>query len=352
MLQKARSLLCVVLCASALSGAGCAARYPGGHDARLPSLLEEPAFLGDLERARLKRGGIALIAPSSGFSDESARAVRVLATALGASLPENAFSAGAVPYSANADTVRLELLAEALADPDIGIIWAALGGYGSSRLLDGLARLPVSDFPKKILIGYSDITFLHLYVQKLGWQTVHGSLFAELRGTSRDADNFRLLAALLAGNMDELRYGPLKPCNAAARTAGPIRSVVTGGNLTCLAAAVGTPWALDAAGKILLLEDVKEPGYKIDRMLTQLRDAGQLDGVRAVILGTFTAGDQFTEYALERFARDCGIPVFKTDIFGHGAKNYPLIFNAPAVLEGNTNGEDSFSLSIRASLLP
>jgi muramoyltetrapeptide carboxypeptidase len=101
---------------------------------------------------------------------------------------------------------------------------------------------------------------------------------------------------------------------------------------------------LEPKGKIIFLEDGGEPGYKIDRMLTQLRGAGAFQGARAVVLGEFTPGDGFTEFALDRFARELGKPVFRSDKFGHGPKNYPLILNAPAVI--NRSGADVFSLVI------
>lgn len=330
---------------------GCAAKDAPPVDTALPALLEDPVFMENIKLSgTLGTKGITIIAPSSGFSENGARKFHAIADTLGVNFPQDSLNRRAVPFHANSDTARFTLLAAALADPDTEVIWAALGGYGASRLLESLATLPEPPARKKIIVGYSDITFLHLYFQKLGWRTVHASLFGELASTRKDPENFRRLAALLAGRVELLRYEGLVPFNdAAAKLARPVRGVVTGGNLTCVTAAVGTPWALDAAGKILFLEDVKEPGYKIDRMLTQLRNAGQLQGVLAIVFGTFTAGDQNTPFALERFAKTCLVPVFKTDLFGHGAKNYPLVFNAPAVLENASGG---YRLSIRADMLP
>lgn len=332
-----------------LALAACAGKDMPGGEVSLAPLLEDPVFMENIRASgTLGARGITIVAPSSGFSEKGGERFRAIAAALGVTFPKTALNRKAVPYHANSDDARLQHLAAALADPGTEVIWAALGGYGSGRLLADLAKLPAPS--KKIIIGYSDITFLHLYFQKLGWRTVHAPLFGEIASSRKDTDTFRRLAELLAGRIDDLRYEGFIPRNAAARRMqNPVRGAVTGGNLTCVTAAVGTPWALDAAGKIVFLEDVKEPGYKIDRMLTQLDNAGHFRGVKAIIFGTFTAGDENTAYALERFARTCSVPVFSSDLFGHGPKNYPLIFNAPAVLE-KTGG--TYVLSIRADSLP
>ncbi|MDL2317405.1 LD-carboxypeptidase, partial [Desulfovibrio sp. OttesenSCG-928-A18] len=346
-----RIRVCVFILVLPLLIAGCSARQNTAPSARAPVLIGDQSFLADLRQAReIRGGGIAIVAPSSGMGEERTRQARAAAQAIGAVFPENAMAPGLVPYTANSDAVRLKLLAEALADPDTAIIWAARGGYGSSRLLEGLTLLPPPPRPK-ILIGYSDVTFLHLYWQKQGWRTVHGAMFGEMSNPAKDENNFRILAALLAGRLRELRYEGIAPCNDAAwELSRPVRAPLTGGNLTCIAAAAGTPWALDARGKILFLEDVKEPGYKIDRMLTQLRAAGLLAGVEAILLGGFTSGDEHSAYALQRFAGDCGIPVFASEQFGHGASNLPLIFNADASLEPGSG--KAFTLRIRADKLP
>ena len=331
--------------------AGCAGKE-SPLPAQLPRLALNCSFKNDLSLSG-QRGlkGVTLVAPASGPTEQGAREMHHLAEEFGVNLPRRAINPEHVPYNANSDEMRLNLLASALVDPDTEVVWAVRGGYGSSRLLNGLARRPLPALPK-IFIGYSDMTFIHLFLQKQGWQTVHGSMFGEMNNPVKDEANFLKLAALLAGKHKVLRYEGLKPVNRSAMEASlPIRGSLTGGNLTCIAAASGTPWALDAAGKILFLEDVKEPGYKIDRMLTQLESAGLLRDVKAVILGSFSLGDANTEFALKRFAENFAGPVFQSDLFGHGAKNYPLVFNAPAVL-ARSGDKETHQLSIRADLLP
>lgn len=317
------------------------------------SVAEDPQFLSDLARAGEKgAGGIRIVAPASGMGKESLEEARGLARRLGVVFPVQRLDQAAVPYNAGSDEERLADLADALQDQQADIVWAIRGGYGSSRILPALSRLP-AQHKAKVFIGYSDMTFLHQHLQRLGWRTVHGAMFGEMTNPRKDPENFRRLAALLSGRVGPLRYDGIAPFNQEAKTSKKaIEGLVDGGNLTCLASAAGTPWALKGAGKILFLEDVNEPGYKIDRMLTQLAQSGAMNGVRAVLLGEFSGGDQHVEFALKRFADSCGRPVFRTDLFGHGRKNYPLVFNAPAALYREDGEQKLFSLSIDATKLP
>ena len=320
----------------------------GDKDSPTP-LWQDSVFREALSRSGARGiGGIAIVAPSSGLSVESAKTAYEMAVGLGVRFSPQALDVAAVPYTANSDEVRLELLRQAFEDEETEVLWALRGGYGSSRLLAEFdPTLPPEK--RKIFIGYSDLTFVHLLMQKWNRPSVHGAMFWELKGAGKgkSEENFRALARLLTGEEKELRYDGIKPFNRAAeRLDTPIRAVVRGGNLACLAAAVGTPWSVDAAGCILFLEDVDEKGYQLDRMLTQLKEAGVLDKVGAVLLGEFVGDGKGIGFALERFARDIDVPVFRCELFGHGATNLPLVFNSPAVMEKSDRPDGAFSLVI------
>lgn len=354
-----KKIIPLLLAAIVVTALALCHRYYGASDAdeqkgKPSPLWENPSFTDLLKRSGTRGlDGMVIVAPSSGIKEEDLEQAREIADTLGLSLPENAIAPGRVPYTANDDETRFALLADALNDSETEVLWAFRGGYGSSRLLSRLAAMPEPS-TRKIVVGYSDMTFLHLMLQRWDWPTVHGSMFWELpsAGDDKSEENFLLLGTLLAGERTELRYAGLKPRNDTARDAAlPVRGVLRGGNLTCLAAAAGTPWSVDAEGAVLFIEDVKERGYKLDRMLTQLRLAGIVDKATAVVLGEFTKGDDDVEFALERFARECGKPVFATDLFGHGEKNYPLAFNCPAVVEKGATEEEAFVLRIDATPL-
>jgi muramoyltetrapeptide carboxypeptidase len=158
-------------------------------------------------------------------------------------------------------------------------IMAARGGAGAGWLLGRLDPELFRTHPK-VFVGYSDLTYLHLFLDHIGIASVHGPMVArELADGGYDRAS--LLHALTGAGApfrdDELE--PVRP--------GQARGTLRGGCLSILAAVEGTPWALprDPEGTILFLEDVDEPPYRLDRMILQLRDAGALAGVRGIVFG-------------------------------------------------------------------
>jgi muramoyltetrapeptide carboxypeptidase len=227
-------------------------------------LIGVAAPAGPVEEARLVRGVAEL--ESLGFAVRVAEGV----------LARGGFTAGTVGD-------RLAQLHGLLADPDVAAIVCARGGAGAGRLLERLETRRLRETPKPLL-GYSDITWLHLALAREGVTSLYGPMAArELAGGEKAYDRPSLLHALLgegaayASGEDELL--PLRP--------GEVEGVLRGGCLSILAAAAGTPWALRSAGEptILFLEDVDEPPYRIDRMLLQLAASGALEGVRGIVFG-------------------------------------------------------------------
>ena len=104
-----------------------------------------------------------------------------------------------------------------------------------------------------------------------------------------------------------------------------------GGNLTIVESSIGTRWQIETAGALLFLEDVGEKGYRIDRSLNHLRQAGLLNHVEGIIFGECSGPDEKgIRVAIERFAHETPIPVYQTDQFGHGQINYPIMYHAAA----------------------
>jgi len=187
-------------------------------------------------------------------------------------------------YLAGTDTQRLDDLNRALRDDTVDAIWCLRGGYGVTRILDGIAYDAVRRHPKPI-IGYSDITALHAAVgRECEIVTYHGPT---ARSTITPFSRNSFERALVFGE---------DPCGTShsARTirAGTARGRVMGGNLALVAALVGTRYALDLRQAILVLEDVNEPIYRIDRMLRQLWMSGALVNLAALAFGQCTASDE------------------------------------------------------------
>ncbi len=176
---------------------------------------------------------------------------------------------------------RARELHQLYADSAVAAIVCARGGAGAGRLLGRLDTELIARH-HKAFVGYSDITFLHLLLGKLGLASFHGPMVArELADGDFDRSSF-VHALTGEGAPYESPEGELVPLRAG-RAEGRLR----GGCLSILAAAAGTKWALsaDPEGSLLLLEDVDEPPYRLDRMLLQLRESGAFLGVRGVVFG-------------------------------------------------------------------
>lgn len=189
---------------------------------------------------------------------------------------------------AGTDDQRAESLWEA-AQSDAQVVWMARGGYGAARLLPILDELTKHHGPPapKMLVGYSDVTALHEYVRRRwGWTTLHAPMPATANFGTYDAAQWRALLQMVRGERPEDEvWGRVSWMTGAAEVEGE----VVGGNLSLWASLVGTPYApTPARGRILFLEDIGERFYRIDRMVTQIRQAGLIDGALAIVLGDFT----------------------------------------------------------------
>jgi muramoyltetrapeptide carboxypeptidase len=219
-------------------------------------------------------------------------------------------------YFSGTDDQRLCELQQLLDDPAVNAILCGRGGYGLSRIIDGVDFTRFRANPKWI-IGYSDITLLLTHVMaNFGIATLHSPMaaaFLEYGPGSAGVDSLRLA---LAG--EPVSYTcPPHPFNRTGKTSGPL----AGGNLALLAHLVGSPSDFDATGKILFLEDVGEYLYNIDRMLRQLRRNGKLERLAGLIIGSFTE--------LKDTARPFGATVEEIVLDVVKEYDYPLCFGFP-----------------------
>jgi muramoyltetrapeptide carboxypeptidase len=276
---------------------------------------------------------VALVAPSGPLSDEQdlARAVANVTS----------FGWLAVPgecvlerdgYLAGSDDDRLADLNRALRDDSIDAVWCIRGGYGAMRLLEGIDYEALARRPKAI-IGYSDITELHAAVgRRCALVSYHGATArAHLPERTRAS-----LARVLAEPWKQISV--TEPSMTPLRR-GTARGRLAGGNLALLAALAGTPYAPDLDGAILVLEDVNEAVYRIDRMLTQLWLSGALRSVAGLAFGAFTEipddpanAERPLTRVLEEFAARCGVPC---------VSGFPM---------GHVDDQDTFPLGAMASL--
>ena len=248
-------------------------------------------------------------------------------------------------YFAGNDRDRAADINRMFADPKIDGIFAYTGGWGSPRVLpyldyDVIARNP------KVFIGFSDITaLLNVIYQRTGLVTFHGPVAGSTFNTY-SAENFRriVMTAEPAGLLTPPEKRPnvlVDRVNRIIRLApGKATGRLVGGNLTLLAATMGTPYEIETAGKIVFLEDVDEDVYRIDRMLTQLALGGKFDRAAGVVFGRCTdcdsrnSGFSLEDVLRERFG-SLRIPAISGLSFGHIEDKLTLPVGIMATLDGD-----------------
>jgi muramoyltetrapeptide carboxypeptidase len=231
-------------------------------------------------------------------------------------------------YLAGEDDLRAGALMAAFDDPAISGIICARGGYGSLRLLSRLDFARIAAHPKR-LVGFSDISALLWAVcRRAGLVCFHGPTVASLAKADQAT-----VDALRAALMEKPEI-TLALESAQVFTAGDAIGHLCGGNLTTLCHLLGTDFAPRFDGGIVVFEDRGEAPYRIDRMLTQMRLAGVLDGVRGVVLGDFTDCGVETDLwpVFEDLLADLGVPVVAGSGIGHGPRNLAWPMGLPARL--------------------
>lgn len=246
-------------------------------------------------------------------------------------------------YLAGTDADRAADFADTWMDDDVAAVIAGRGGYGVHRILGLLDWRRLAEARPKILVGFSDVTALHQAVaHRLGLVTLHSHVTTSLGASAGDSAE-RLRAMLFEPAIVDLFDG------AAIRglVHGGATGVLVGGNLTMLASGVGTPFARPARGGIVLLEDVAEEPYRLDRLLTQLLHSGWFEGVRGIVLGDFSdCGDPVAVEAtlLERLTT-LDVPLVAGFDFGHTPTSRSVPLGVRATLDASADGRAALTLA-------
>jgi len=235
-------------------------------------------------------------------------------------------------YLAGTDHERLAELHELWRDPEVKAILAVRGGYGCMRILPDLDFDLIRQHPK-MLIGFSDLTALLSAIrQHTGLITFHGPMLTTLARTDRDSQE--AFFDLLTGKPRlEIKIKGLEILSG-----GQARGRLLPGNLTSLVHLLGTPFEPSWKNTIVVLEDIGEAPYRIDRLLTHLGAAGRLEQIAGLVLGDFDqCGEReaIWQRALELLAHR-SIPVWADFPCGHGGRNHILPVGAEALLDSST----------------
>ena len=234
-------------------------------------------------------------------------------------------------YLAGSDGHRSRQVEWALTLPEARAVMAARGGFGTTRIL------PLVDWRKallrrKLLVGFSDLTAVLSYVStRLSFPCLHGPMAAADLALRFDAGALDAFARLAAGDVS-----PREPWGdpMARVRGGAARGVLTGGCLSVITALLGTPHEPDFRGALLFLEDVGEPAYRLDRMLTQWIQSGRLSKIAGIVVGKMAPARGETEEELRRVFHAAGtalsVPVWYGFPAGHVGRNVALPFGVKA----------------------
>ena len=247
-------------------------------------------------------------------------------------LAENIFSS-AHSYLAGTDEERRADLQSMVDDPDVKAIFSARGGYGSTRIIEDIDFSPLKEAPKWI-IGFSDLTAFHLQLACIGIASIHGTM-PILFDQPESLESVESIKDILFEGSCNVKMPP-DEFNRHGKSTGE----VIGGNLSLIADALNTSSEPDTAQKILIIEEVDEYFYKLDRMFTQLRRSGKLKDLAGLLIGHMTDMKNSeldfgeTVYQIVRHAvRDYHYPVAFSFPSGHHNPNMAWIHGGKALLE-------------------
>ena len=228
---------------------------------------------------------VALVAPASAVPENKLENALLLMKKLQLEpvLYPSCYFANRDGYLAATDAQRAKDIMDAFADPSIDGVWCIRGGYGGHRILP-LQDKEIICKNRKWFGGYSDVTALHLFFnQECHMQTFH----CTMPSTEPNLDDYTLSylkKELFGGLSGTMTYSQ----EITTLVSGKAEGILCGGNLSLVAASLGTPWEIDTKGKILFLEDIGEKTYRVDSMLTQLRNAGKFGDCAGILLGAWT----------------------------------------------------------------
>lgn len=235
-------------------------------------------------------------------------------------------------YLSGTDAERFEDLQQALNDSSVKAIICARGGYGSTRILDQLDFTSFIKNPKWVC-GFSDITALHLKLQSLNIKSIHGTM-PVLFSNPTSADSIKSLKRLLFGE-----GGGLQAEGFEHNRTGQNSGEVIGGNLSLVADSLGTSSEIKTDNRILIIEEVGEQFYHIDRMMVQLKRAGKLKNLRGLVVGHMTDlkenelpfGETIQQIVLEH-TKEFSYPIAFNFPTGHENPNLAWVQGADAML--------------------
>lgn len=298
-----------------------------------------------IQPQKLKAGDKAvIISPSGNVDSEYVAGAKKVLESWGLNVWVGKYAENKYGRYAGTVAERLSDLQSAMDDENIKLIFCSRGGYGVVQLLEGIDFSGILKHPKW-LIGYSDITALHLAFMQAGIESVHAPMARHLTENGDDE---------AACHLKDLLFDTIPNYNIEGHHLnrnGDTEGILFGGNLAVLSGLIGTPYMNIPTNGILFIEDIAESPYKIDRMIWNLRLSGILSKLSGLIVGQFTNCNDDPEMkigiyeAISKMVADYDYPVLFNFPVGHVQKNYPLVQGGKYLLSVN-DGQISLKKSL------
>ncbi|MGQ8365347.1 S66 peptidase family protein [Glaciecola sp. 1036] len=339
-----RSLVASLVVAPSLSRAG-------DNKASLPKLLPK----------RLSTGSkVAIVTPASAvFDPMDLQIAKESFEAIGLEVVVGKHALDRFGYLAGTDENRAADVNAAFADPSVDGIIALRGGWGCNRILPLLDYASIAANPK-ILLGYSDITsLLNAIYAKTGMVSFHGpvgiSYWSDFQVEQLKQQLFDAQATVMRNYQKDTKPVAMRENRTRTITGGKAKGILVGGNLTVMTTMVGSPYMPDMRGKILMLEDVGESIYRIDRYLSTLKLAGILDQLAGIVFGHCNdCGPQRGGYGsftlpeiFEQYFAPLKIPTYTGAQFGHIRDNHILAVGAEVEIDADAGTLKMLSPSVK-----
>lgn len=230
-------------------------------------------------------------------------------------------------FHANTNKLRLDFLQKSFKNPQSKALWCLRGGYGSQKLMEQFIKTLPSR--KKLFIGFSDATAIHLGLNKRGWSSLHGPFISDIPQLNKRSQEH--LRQILFGERKEQVFKNLKVIYPSREKI--LKAPLMGGNLTVIQTSIGCSWLPRFKSYFLFLEDINEEAYRLDRALHHLFFTGAFKGVKALLLGSFRP-EKLSQIkrVLKSLSEFLKIPVVTGLPCGHLKNNQPLPFKTPCEL--------------------
>lgn len=222
---------------------------------------------------------------------------------------------------------RVKGLQEIVDNPEVKAIFMARGGYGAAQVIPYIKWDKMLENPKW-LIGYSDVTAIHITLNNSGLETILGPMMV---GFTKDANSLSALKQQLFGNFEKYEMETNSNC-----VTGTATGRLVGGNLSLIYSLGGTPFDLNTMNSILFIEDTGEANYSVDRMLLNLQESGKLENIKGVIVGQIIKGTQGSDLPINEIVKkyfgNLNIPIIYGFQNGHDTQNLPLMLGSEVTI--------------------